>query len=131
MVPSSPSAKRGEHEPHQPGVGRGELAPLEQRPDHHVAGQEVDRHRGRHVERDALEPACEPVPDGGPARGAEAGELGQLGGGHGHAEEADGQEVEHLGVGERGHRAHREEAGQDQVDVGQELDDAPAHHDRR
>ena len=70
-------------------------------------------------------PTVEPSLDGRPARLAEAGQLGQLGGGHGHAEEADRQQVEHLAVGEGGHAADRQQAGQDQLDVGEQLHHAP------
>src|SRR3546814_4440728 len=73
------------------------------------------------VERDPLHAADQALTDRHPALSAHPRELRQLGGGDRHPEEADRQEVEHLGVGERGDGAHGQEAGEDEVDVGEQL----------
>ena len=92
-----PERERGEDEPDEPGVGRVELAALEQGADDDVAGEHVEGDGEGDVERDALEPdarAGSRMTSALPR--AEAGELGQLGGGDGHAEQADREQVEHL-----------------------------------
>ena len=56
--------------------------------------------------------------------------LGQLGGRHGHAEQADGQQVQHLGVAQAGHGPGRQEADDGRVDPAGDLQDPAAQHHR-
>jgi hypothetical protein len=55
--------------------------------------------------------------------------LGQLGGGHRLAEQADRQQVQDLGEGDRGDHGLAEVAGEDLIDVAGELDRAAAEQD--
>ena len=84
------------------------LAPLEHGGDDHVAHH--DEHRGGegHVPGDAGHAVLQPQAEAPPGLGVvhlDLGQVGQLGRGHAHPEQADRQQVEHHRVGERRHRA--------------------------
>ena len=100
----------------------------------HVAQREKRHRRRHHEERDPPKARVEPAPDElscPPASTARvAGHRRQLGRRHRHAEQADGQRVQQLRVGEPGDRAGRQQAGEQRVDVRAHLHDAPAEEHR-
>ncbi len=128
-------ADGGSHEdvPDIEGILRAEVTALTKGGDEVAANNEKAGNTGDDVERDGAL--------AGDETGAEffvnflagaggAGHLGELGGGDGHAEEADGQGVEELGVLEAGDcAAHLEKAGDHAIDECAQLDHAAADED--
>src|SRR5580700_6918893 len=88
---------------------------------------------GNDEEGDLVQPLAQASAEcfGDFCRGAEgAGHGGEFGGGDSHAEEADGQGVEGLGVSEGRDGRGTKKAAQPGVDVGADLHDSSAEENR-
>ena len=89
--------------------------------DDQVAGEEERDRRRDDEERDASEPRVQPRHDGPAVAAVHRGQRRQLGRGDAHPEQRDRQQVQHLGVRQRGERAERQQRGDGEVDVAGDL----------
>ena len=121
--------RAGDDPPNVYGIVVGKLAALVERGGHHVAQGEEGHGRGHDEEGDLAQSGVKTgAQTGGDfsvgAQGARHG--GELGGGYGHAEQAHGQGVNGLRVGQRGDRSGAEQTGDQLIHPGADLDYAAA-----
>ena len=125
-----PDRRSGEDAPDIHRILATELAGLEECTHDHLTEGEEGHGRGHHEEGDATESGVEPGAEvgadlfGAPPRPRHRRELR---GRNGHAEEADGHQVNGLGISDGRHRARGQQCGQQRIDESAHLDDATTH----